>query len=82
MHTIMAYGALLASARGDEAFYLESCPQLSVFTSSAVVALFYNALHILLTVVALDALRRDQRARAALPCALHLAFALLVSRSM
>lgn len=78
MHTLMAYGALLSLAGGDEAFYLPACPQLSAFVSSAVVALLYNILHIALTVLALDALRRTLRWWQLVPGAVHLAFSLIV----
>ena len=78
MHTLMAYGALLSLAGGDEAFYLPACPQLSAFVSSAVVALLYNILHIALTVLALDALRRALRWWQLVPGAVHLAFSLIV----
>jgi hypothetical protein len=32
MHTVMMYGGLLAASAGEAAFYIDSCPQMSVFT--------------------------------------------------
>ena len=81
MHTVMMYGAVIFASVGEPTFFLDSCPQLSIFTWTAALALLYNVLHITLTVIALDAWRRSSsrsgRAMLALPLAVHLVFGLL-----
>lgn len=81
MHTVMMYGAVIFASVGEPTFFLDSCPQLSVFTWTAVMALLYNVLHVTLTVIALDAWRnartRSGRAMLFLPFLVHLVFGLM-----
>jgi len=77
MHTVMMYGALIFASIGEPTFFLASCPQLSIFSWTAILALLYNVLHVTLTIMALDAFRKGSRALLLLPLAVHLTFGLL-----
>ena len=78
MHTVMMYGALLFASSGEPTFFLASCPQISIFAWTAIVALLYNILHVTLMVMSLDAYRKGSRVLLLVPLAVHLTFGLLV----
>ena len=77
MHTAMMYGAVLSASGGEAAWVRDACPRINAFAMTAAQALLLNLLHVPLTVVAFDAYRRWSAARAAVPVAIHLAFALV-----
>ena len=57
MHTIMMYGAVLTSSIGDAAWYYTTCTSINAYLLNSFIALFYNLLHILLTIITFDAYR-------------------------
>jgi hypothetical protein len=77
MHTVMMYGALLGSAAGEAAWYLDTCPAINAYVLTAVVALLTNALHVTLMIIAIDAQRRASWRWVSLPVAAHLLFSLI-----
>jgi len=40
MHTVMMYGALLGASGSEAAFYLDTCPQISMFTYTGLSSAF------------------------------------------
>jgi Aph-1 protein len=74
MQTVMMYGGIIASSVGEAAFYLPTCSQFSVYTLSAVNALYYNILNITFTIILLDGYRRQRKLNLVFPVILHLAF--------
>jgi len=76
MHTVVMFGAALTAAGGDAAWFRDSCPGVGAFAATAATALFTSALHVPLTVLALDAYRRWSAPRALASPTLYVLFAL------
>jgi hypothetical protein len=77
MHTIMMYGSVLLASSGEATWYAETCPGLSMFVVTALQALCYHGLHVLMMIWAMDAYRRWTWSRTLMPFVVHPIFALL-----
>lgn len=54
-HGVVMYGSVLASANGPGSLYAPACPSVSLFLLSAVFALAFITMHVLLSVLSFDA---------------------------
>lgn len=71
---VMRYGAVIATAAGRQAWYYDTCPAMSAYVLTSFESLMTGLLHVELTVLLLDSLRRRSILRAALPVAMHTLF--------
>mmetsp|Transcript_13596 Transcript_13596/g.22189 ORF Transcript_13596/g.22189 Transcript_13596/m.22189 type:complete len:243 (+) Transcript_13596:137-865(+) len=62
MYTLMMYGGVFQAALSVGDFFMESCPTISGYIVTAIIALLYQILHICLMILTLDAFRCDGRA--------------------
>uniref|UniRef100_A0A7S3ZIR3 Uncharacterized protein n=2 Tax=Lotharella globosa TaxID=91324 RepID=A0A7S3ZIR3_9EUKA len=82
MHTVTLYGILLSYSTGDATLFSPRCEQMSAFTLAAWLSLAFNALHVLLMILAFDGYRRGSRLRIGLAGVLHLTAELLTLLNM
>ncbi|GBG30301.1 Gamma-secretase subunit APH-1B [Hondaea fermentalgiana] len=61
MSTVLLYGGVLEASLVDGDYFTAACPNISGFVVSSLLCLLYQVMHIALTIVTLDALRRSQR---------------------
>lgn len=71
---VMRYGAVIATAAGRQAWYYDTCPAMSAYVLTSFESLMTGLLHVELTVLLLDALRRRSAMRASVPVAMHILF--------
>jgi hypothetical protein len=71
MHSLLLYGSILSNALGPGTLFADTCPYFSTFVVSAWTACFFGFLHVLLMVIAFDALRRKVARRMTLHVLLH-----------
>lgn len=57
VHTIFWYGAIFSTAGGQAAWYRDTCPSINAHAQSAGTAFILSMLHILLSVITLEAYR-------------------------
>lgn len=80
-HGVVMYGSVLAGSLGPGSLFTPACPQISLFLLSAVFALAFIAMHVLLSVISFDAFRasswRPFLLKFSLICGSHLVISLL-----
>jgi len=83
MSTLLMYGGVLEASLAPGDYFTESCPKVSGFVISAMLALLFQVMHLALTIIALDAVRRRKKApmdalvRLLLVVGIHMAASLL-----
>mmetsp|Transcript_17026 Transcript_17026/g.32312 ORF Transcript_17026/g.32312 Transcript_17026/m.32312 type:complete len:300 (-) Transcript_17026:18-917(-) len=82
MHTVTLYGILLGHSIGDATLFSPRCQQMSAFTVAAWLSVAFNALHVLLMILAFDGYRRGSRLRIGVAGLLHLTAELLTLLNM
>jgi anterior pharynx defective protein 1 len=56
-HGVVMYGSVLVAAIGPGSLFVPACPQISLFLLSAMFALAFITMHVLLSVISFDAFR-------------------------
>jgi len=77
MHSVMFYGMTLQRSLDRATLFSPSCPQMSVFTLFAWLALLFEALHAFLMPIAFDGYRRSSWIRVGMTVVFHLTAELL-----
>lgn len=63
VYALIMYGGVLGASTEPGDYFTEACPKVSGFIVSAMLALLYQVLHIALSILMLDAVRRQQSER-------------------